>query len=115
MVAAVLAGLWAQILDPVVDAAVVAVLVSLAVAYGLWSNRSLHRGPWRSAWLCLGSGLICVVVGEVVQAFHGGGPPTQVGAPMIMTTGGALVASVGLVSLINQRLPERSAGLLLHG
>jgi len=109
MMAAVVAGLWAQILDPVVDAAVVGVLVSLAVAYGLWSNRSLHRVPWRSAWLCLGSGLLCVVVGEVVQAFHGGGPPTQVGAPMIMTTGGDLVAAVGLVSLINQRLPERSA------
>ncbi len=107
MSAALVGGIG--ILDPTVDAAVVGLAVGLAVAYGLAANRALHRGPWRSAWQFLGAGLIGIVIGNLLQAVHAGGPSTQVGAPMIMSTAGDILAIVGLVSLIHQRLPERSA------
>ena len=101
-----------MLFNPTLDAVVVGLLVAGAVAYGLRSNQDLHRGPWRSAWHCLGAGLVCVALGDLLQAAHAGGPPTQVGIPMILNTGGDLLAIVGLVSLIHQRLPERSADSL---
>ena len=51
-------------------------------------EQDLHRGPWRTAWVCLGSGLVCIVIGGLLQALHAGGPPTQLGAPMILSTAG---------------------------
>ncbi len=105
-------GIGGVLFNATFDAVVVAVLVAAAVAYGLRSNRDLHRGPWRSAWLCLGAGLVCVALGELLEAAHAGGPPTQVGLPMILSTGGDIMAIVGLISLIHQRLPERSADSL---
>ncbi len=107
-----LGSLGAEVHDPVIGAAVAAVVVGVAVAYGLWSNTSLNPGPRRSAWLYLGFGLMCVVAGDLIHALHAGGPPTQIGAPMIVSTGGDLLAIVGLVSLIHQRLPERSSDSL---
>lgn len=112
MSVALVGGIGAEILNPTVDAAVVSIVVGVAVAYGLASNRTLHRGSWRSAWRLLGGGLVCVVIADLLQAVHAGGPSTQVGAPMIMSTGGDILAIVGLVSLIHQRLPERSADSL---
>ncbi len=100
-------GGWA-ILDPVTDAAVVGILVVGSVAYGLWSNHRSQRGPRRSAWMCLGSGLVCVVAGDLLQALHAGGPPTRIGTAMVASTAGDLLAITGLVSLIHLRLPERS-------
>jgi len=96
------------VLNPVIDATVVGVLAAAAVAYGFWSNRTSQRGPWRSAWMCLGAGLVCVVSGDLFQALHAGGPPTRIGAAMVASTAGDLLAIAGLVSLIHQRLPERS-------
>ncbi len=112
MIVALAGGISAEIFNPTIDAVVVAVLVAGAVAYGLRSNRDLHRGPWRSAWVALGCGLLCVAAGELLQAMHAGGPPTQVGVPMILSTGGDVLAIMGLISLIHQRLPERSADSL---
>jgi diguanylate cyclase (GGDEF)-like protein len=112
MDAGLVGGIGAEVLDPAIDAAVVAVFVGAAVAYGLWSSRSLNRGPRRSAGLYLGAGVVCLMAGDLVHALHGGGPPTQNGVPMIMNTAGDLLAIVGLVSLIHQRLPERSSDSL---
>jgi diguanylate cyclase (GGDEF)-like protein len=113
MTALVLAGgVSGGLLSPVVDASVVSLLVGLVVAYGLWANHSLHREPWRSAWLALGLGLVCIVAGDLVWAVHPAWPLTQLGPPMFLSTGGDLLAVVGLVSLIHQRLPERSADSL---
>ncbi len=109
MIVAFVGGISAKIFDPAIDAVIVAVLVAAAVAYGLRANRSLHRGPWRSAWLALGCGLLGVAASELLQAMHAGGPPTQVGVPMVLSTGGDLLAIMGLISLVHQRLPERSA------
>ena len=96
------------VLNPAIDATVVGVLAAAAVAYGLWSNRRSQRGPWRSAWTFLGSGLVCIVTGDLFQALHAGGPPTRIGAAMVASTAGDLLAIAGLVALIHQRLPERS-------
>ncbi|HVA03170.1 MAG TPA: EAL domain-containing protein [Acidimicrobiales bacterium] len=112
MIVTLAGGITAQVLDQTIDAVVVAVLVAGAVAYGLRLNRDLHRGPWRAAWQALGCGLVGITAGQLFQALHVGGPPTQVGVPMILSTGGDLLAIMGLISLIHQRLPERSADSL---
>jgi diguanylate cyclase (GGDEF)-like protein len=112
MTAAVIGGVGAAVFNPVADAALVVLLVGAAVVYGLQSNRNLHRVPWRAAWTCLGLGLLCVAIADLLQAVRAGGPPTQVGAPMILSIAGDLLAVTGLVSLIHQRLPERSADSL---
>jgi diguanylate cyclase (GGDEF)-like protein len=112
MAEALAARVGTTVFTPVVDAAVVSLLVGGAVAYGLRSNRNLHRGPWRVAWLGLGAGLVCVAIGGLLQAAGAGGPPTQVGGSMILSTVGGLLAIAGLVALIHQRLPERSADSL---
>src|ERR1700722_12986818 len=112
MIVMLFAGIGAQLHDPVIDAVVVTVIVGAAVAYGLQSNRNLQGGPWRSAWMLLGSGLLCVVLGNLLQSVYAGGPPTQVGIPMVLSTGGDLLAILGLVSLIHQRMPERSTDAL---
>ena len=105
-------GMPGDLLSPVVDAGVVTLLVALAVAYGVRVNQSLHREPWRSAWLALGLGLVCTVAADLIRALHPGWPLTQLGPPMFLSTGGDLLAIVGLFSLIHQRLPERSADSL---
>jgi diguanylate cyclase (GGDEF)-like protein len=104
--------LLARVFNPVVDAVVVGVLASIAVAYGLWSNRTNHLRPWLSAWLCLGLGLICVVAVDVLQALHLGGPLTRIDGPMVVNTCGDVLAIMGLTWLIHQRLPERFADSL---
>jgi diguanylate cyclase (GGDEF)-like protein len=109
MIVALVGAISAEVSDPAIDAVIVAVFVAGAVAYGLRANRNLHRGPWRSAWVALGCGLVGIAASELLQAMHAGGPPTQVGAPMVLSTGGDLLAIVGLISLVHQRLPERSA------
>jgi len=108
-----LAGsIGAAVFNPSTDAVVIGLFAVVAVGYGLRSKRSFHLPPWRAAWWCLGSGLLCLVVGDLLQTLHAGGPPTQFGAPMVTNTVGDVLAIVGLVSLIHQRLPERSTDSL---
>ena len=68
-----LGSVGAEIHDPVIGAVVAAVVVGGAVAYGLWSNTSLNRGPRRSRGLYLGFGLMCVVAGDLMHAVHQAG------------------------------------------
>ncbi len=103
------AGITGTIFGPTIDTAVVAMVAALAVGYGLWSYQNLHQKPWRSAWLALACGLVCVVVGQLVTVLHPAWPVTRLAPPMFLNTGGDLLAIVGLVALVHQRLPERSA------
>jgi diguanylate cyclase (GGDEF)-like protein len=112
MIAALVGVARWGILDPATDATGVGLLAVVAVTYGLLSKMRFHLGPWRAAWMCLGAGLMCQVAGELLQALHAGPPPAQFGAPMIASTLGDGFAIAGLLSLIHQRLPERSADSL---
>jgi diguanylate cyclase (GGDEF)-like protein len=109
MIVALIGVIRWGILDPATDATGVGLLAVVAVTFGLLSKMRFHLGPWRGAWACLGAGLICEVVGDLLQALHAGPPPAQFGAPMIASTLGDVFAVAGLVWLIHQRLPERSA------
>ena len=103
---------WSTTSDPALSAELVAVVALVAVTYGLLSKGRLHRGPWRVAWAGLGSGLMWVLAGDVLQALRIGPPATQIGVAMAMDVGGALLAIAGVTSLIHDRLPERSADSL---
>jgi len=99
---------WAIGADPAEGATSVCILAAAVVAFGLWRGWACHSGPWHTAWACIGSGLVLVVTGQMVQALHPAAPPAQLGAPLILAMVGDLVTMVGLVSLIHERLPERS-------
>ena len=104
----------ATLVDSIIAFLVVAIAAG-AVLYGLRWNRRPHPGAWRRAWQSMGAGLLFVAGGQLLQALHAGGPPSQIGAPMVFNTMGCVLTAAGLVWLIHQRMPERAADSLSEG
>jgi diguanylate cyclase (GGDEF)-like protein len=100
---------WATSSDPALAASVVAGLAITVFSFGLGSNQRFQPRTWRSAWTAIGLGLVAEAGARVLQLVHGGGPSVGLGAPMVLSTTGDLLAIVGLVSLIHQRQPGRAA------
>ncbi|HXQ91164.1 MAG TPA: EAL domain-containing protein, partial [Acidimicrobiales bacterium] len=98
--------------DPGMAATLVAGLAVAGVVYGMSSGRRSPRRSWRLARLGIGLGLLCQAASVVAQVEGLGGPPTQFGTPMVLSTVGAVLAIAGLTSLIRQRLPERATEAL---
>ena len=83
-------------------------LAVVAVAYGVVRAWSAQAARWRTAWLCIGAGLLGSVTAQLLQDLHVGRPVTLVGMPMIVNLAGDLATATGIVWLVHQRLPERS-------
>ena len=90
-------------------AAVVAVVVPVAVAWGITRRRRLHPPAWAKAWVALGAGVLGVAVSTLWQAVWPHTLPTAVGIPLAATVGGDVLAIAGLAWLIDQRVPRRAA------
>jgi len=91
---------------PAVAAGLALTLTAAVVAYGVTWNRASPRSPWRTAWLAMGLGLVCVVAAAVVAMLHVG--PRGSGPPVVLDAGGVVLAMSGLVTLLHQRLPDRA-------
>jgi diguanylate cyclase (GGDEF)-like protein len=97
---------------PVAAAALVGVIAVAASAYGVWANGRVHVREWRLAWAALGLGLVGVACVGVIQALQRSAGQSESGVLMGLSVGSGVVAALGLVSLIRQRLPGRATEAL---
>jgi diguanylate cyclase (GGDEF)-like protein len=100
---------WAAASDPAIAGSVVTGLVVAVFLYGLGSNRRFQPRPWHTAWTVIGAGFAGVAGAAVLELLHLGGDPAGLGAPMVVSTVGGVLALVGLVWLIHQRQAARAA------
>ena len=97
---------------PVAAAALVGVIAVAASAHGVWANGRVHVREWRLAWAALGLGLVGVACVGVIQALQRSAGQSESGVLMGLSVGSGVVAALGLVSLIRQRLPGRATEAL---
>ena len=97
---------------PVAAAALVGALAVAASVYGVWANGRVHVREWRLAWSALALGLLGVASAGVIQALNRTAGHSASGVLTFLSLGSGAAATVGLVSLIRQRLPGRATEAL---
>ena len=98
--------------SPVVAVALVGSGAVVASGYGLWANGRIHGRAWRVGWVALCLGLLGIVLEAVVQSLGARAAPSDSTALIGLSIGGGVLAAVGLVVLIRQRMPVRAVEAL---
>ncbi|HML00899.1 MAG TPA: diguanylate cyclase, partial [Acidimicrobiales bacterium] len=102
----------ANAFEPVAAGVLVGVAAVAASGYGVWANGRVHGRKWRVAWTALALGLLAAVGAALVQAIDGSRHPSTSPILLTLSLGGGVLASIGLFSLLRQRLPVRATEAL---
>ena len=95
--------------DPALTAVVVGLIAASAAVYGLWTNGRAHWKGWRWSWGLITMGLIGHVAGAIFQGVHSSQALPEAMWTLGITGASNLVAIVGLVLVIHQRMPGQWA------